>query len=194
MSTVGVGGTTTMAKAKLLDAVVVVIIVIELHPVVVARMVTMVTAGTVTRTTGTPHSVANVLLPVIGTTPVIARAPATVVEPNTKNAMYLIQIGSVDAPVQIRMWAAPVIMSIVGPGGTTTMVKIKLWGAKHADIIVIAPPPAAGAKMGMTVTVDTKIVQTTTLPSALLAVLLSAKAVAPPHPVVKRSLLRAAGP
>ena len=69
------------------------------------------------------------------------------------------------------MWAAPVIISTAGAGGTTTMVNIKLWGVKHADIIVIAPPPVVGARTVTMVTAGTKIVQTTTLLSALLAVM-----------------------
>ena len=101
--TVGAGGTTTPVAVASLVAGGVGITVIA--PIIVERVrtVTIITAGTVTRTMGTPHSVVNALLPAIGTTPVIAVGMAIAVVPSTKNAMYLIQTGSVAAPVPTRM-------------------------------------------------------------------------------------------
>lgn len=104
MSTVGVGGTMTMVKAKLLDVVVVVITVIVPPPVVGVKMATMVTVDTVMQTTAIPHCVANVPLPAIGMTRHLVQVPMViVVVPSTKNAMYLIQTRSVGVPVPIRM-------------------------------------------------------------------------------------------
>jgi hypothetical protein len=104
MSTVGVGGTMTMVKAKLLDVVVVVITVIAPPPVVGVKMATMVTADTVMQTTAILHCVANVPLPAIGMTQHVVQVPTViVVVPSTKNAMYLIRTRSVDVPVPIRM-------------------------------------------------------------------------------------------
>jgi NADH:ubiquinone oxidoreductase subunit 6 (subunit J) len=104
MSTVGAGGITTMVKAKLLDVVVVVIIVIAPPPVVVGKMATITTVDTVTRTTETPHCVANVPLPAIGMTQRLVPVPMViVVVPSTKNARYPIRTRSADVPVPNRM-------------------------------------------------------------------------------------------
>jgi hypothetical protein len=125
MSTVGVGGTMTMVKAKLLDVVVVVITVIVPPPVVGVRRAMMVTVDTVTVTTAILHCVANVPLPVIGMTRLPVRVVMViVVVPSTKNAMYLIQTGSVGVPVPIRMSAVHRMVSTIGAVGATKVLPL----------------------------------------------------------------------
>jgi hypothetical protein len=165
MSTDGVDGTTTMAKAKLLDAVVVVIIVIELPPVVGARTVTMVTAGTVTRTTMIIRNVLDAMFLVIGTTPVVAEEMGIVVVPNTSIVMWQILTGKVVVQVRTRMSDVQTIIGVAGEDGRI-LVKYKWWDADSVKTIRSAVTRAVTVKTSGEVLTHAMILQ-----NALLAVM-----------------------